>query len=137
MKICKQCSELFTPIDKRVVCHVKPLSVNEVWQGKRFKTKKYTEYEKALFLLLPSIEVPKGKLSISIHYGFSNSMSDIDNPCKPFLDILQKKYSFNDNMIYELIQTKEIVKKGSEFICFSIEIYKQKTKALNENRNLL
>ena len=79
-------------------------------------------------MLLPAIEVPKGKLSISINYGFSNSMSDIDNPCKPFLDILQKKYKFNDNMIYELIQTKEIVKKGSEFICFSIEIYKQKTK---------
>jgi len=99
---------------------IKPLSVNEVWQGKRFKTVKYTKYERDVCFMLPTIKVPKNALKIEITYGFSSKLADIDNPCKPFLDILQKKYGFNDNQIYELNQRKEIVKKGDEFIRFSI-----------------
>ena len=48
-------------------------------------------------------------------------MSDVDNGAKPFIDILQKKYGFNDNQIYELHLYKEIVDKGNEFIDFSIQ----------------
>ena len=35
------------------------------------------------------------------------------------IDILSKKYGFNDNRIYQLFLTKQIVKKGNEFIEFS------------------
>ena len=100
--------------------NIKPLSVNEVWQGKRFKTKAYKKYEKDLFLLLKNIEIPDPPLKVIIKYGFSSKLADIDNPCKPFLDVLQKRYNFNDRDIYELIQIKEIVKKGNEFIDFDI-----------------
>jgi len=33
---------------------------------------------------------PEGNLNLTIKYGLSSVTSDIDNPTKPFLDILQK-----------------------------------------------
>lgn len=104
--------------------NIKPLSVNQVWQGRRFKTKKYKDYEKEVLLLLPNLKVPKGKLELNITFGFSSVGSDWDNPIKPFQDILQKKYHFNDSKVYKATIVKEMVKKGSEFIEFSIEEYK-------------
>jgi Holliday junction resolvase RusA-like endonuclease len=101
--------------------NIKPLSVNECWQGQRFKTKEYKQYEKDLLLMLPKIKLTIQKVSIEIVFGFSNSLADIDNPLKPFLDILQKKYGINDRDIYKLIVSKEVVKKGTEFIKYEIK----------------
>lgn len=103
---------------------IKPLSVNQVWQGKRFKTKKYKMYEKLVYNLLPkSYKIPEGNLEIYLNFGFSSKLQDIDNPIKPFQDILQKKYNFDDRRIYKAIVIKEIVKKGDEYIKFSIHKY--------------
>jgi Holliday junction resolvase RusA-like endonuclease len=104
---------------------IKPLSVNEAWKGRRFKSDKYKNYEKSVLYFLPRLDIPDGKLSIELNIGFSNSKSDIDNPVKLFLDILQKKYKFDDARIYQLLVIKEIVKKGSEFIKFQITEYIQ------------
>ncbi len=100
---------------------VKALSVNACFQGRRFKTKHYKAYELQIKSLLPKIDVPKGQLMITFHFGFSSKLSDIDNPVKPFMDILQKQYGFNDNQVYEMRLTKEIVNKGDEFIEFDIK----------------
>ena len=104
---------------------MKPLSVNEVWQGRRFKTPKYKAYEKEMILRLPRFEYinTMDNLAISIHFYFSNKGADIDNPVKPVLDILQKKYGFNDSKIYELNLKKFIVKKGEEKILIDIHNY--------------
>jgi len=99
---------------------IKPLSVNRAWQGRRFKTDDYKQYEKELFYILPKLEIPKGKLKIDFVVSYKNKLSDIDNFLKPFIDILQKKYGFNDRNIYELSIKKEI---GEEFIEFNIEKY--------------
>jgi Holliday junction resolvase RusA-like endonuclease len=104
--------------------NIKPLSVNEVWQGKRFKTRKYTSYEKEALLHLKHLTIPEYPLKIEITWGFSSVMADIDNPTKPFLDILQKKYGFDDRHIYELVLKKVIVKKGEEYIDFEISSLK-------------
>ena len=101
---------------------IKPLSVNCAWQGKRFKTKAYKQYEKECLLLLPKkIDIPDGKLKASLTFGFSSKLADADNPVKCFVDILQKKYGFNDNRIYEYSIKKEDVKKGCEYIAFEIK----------------
>lgn len=102
---------------------IKPLSVNEAWQGKKFKTPKYKEYEKALMALLPDVEplIDAKPLEIFIEVGFSNKQSDIDNIVKPFVDILQKKYKFNDRFIYKMTVEKHIVEKGNEYIEFYIK----------------
>ena len=97
---------------------VKPFSINCCWQGKRFKTKDYKDYEQELWYLLPNIKVSKGKLQLDIIVGLSSKNADVDNVAKPLIDILQKKYDFNDKMIYKLILRKIDVKKGEEFISF-------------------
>ena len=101
--------------------NIKSLSVNKAWKGKRFKTKAYKDYEQELYYILPNLSIPKNKLSLEIAWGFSNSSSDIDNPIKPFLDVLQHKYDFDDKMIYELILRKQLVTKANDFIKFEIK----------------
>jgi Holliday junction resolvase RusA-like endonuclease len=65
--------------------------------------------------------VSDGELELDITFGLSNRAADIDNPLKCFIDVLQKKYGFDDKMIYRLIVNKVITKKGEEFIEFEIK----------------
>jgi len=102
--------------------HIKPLSINEAWQGKRFKTKKYKAYEKEVLLMLPSYEIPEGELDVRFEFGISKN-SDVDNCCKSLLDILQKRYSFNDSRVMRIELIKKVVKKGQGYFNFSIKGY--------------
>lgn len=99
--------------------NIKPMSVNEAWQGRRFKTDKYLKYERDLLFMLPKIHIPEAPYHVALHFGMS-ALSDIDNPVKPFLDIMQKKYKINDRDISVLSVNKWKVRKGHEFINFSI-----------------
>jgi len=101
----------------------KPLSVNQAWQGRRFKTEAYKNYEVGVLWMLPKIKIVEPPFKISYEFGFSSRGSDIDNPVKCFQDILVKKYGFKDQDIYELNVVKKIVKKGDEYIKFQIEHY--------------
>lgn len=100
---------------------IKALSVNEAWKGRKFKTGRYKVYLSKLWYLLPEIEVPKGNIFLDIEVGYSSRNADIDNFLKPFIDVLQKKYKFNDNKIYKLHVKKNIVEKGKEYIKFKME----------------
>lgn len=102
---------------------IKPLSVNQAWQGRKFKTPLYKEYEKEMLLKLKPCPVrwDTEPIELCIVVGFSNMASDVDNVVKPFVDILQKKYGFNDKYIFRLIVEKQIVGKGHEFIEFYIK----------------
>jgi Holliday junction resolvase RusA-like endonuclease len=104
-----------------VQIHIKPLSVNDAWQGKRFKTPEYKAYEQELMLLLPNkYEVPvESDLEINFEFGL-NTLADWDNPIKPLQDILQKKYDFNDRRVVRATVIKNSVKKGEGYLNFSI-----------------
>ena len=104
---------------------IKPMSVNEAWQGRRFKTPKYKSYERDVLKLLRPMNIPEGDLVIDLEWGVSNMTSDWDNPIKPFQDILQKKYGFDDKHIVEARVKKVKVKKGSEYIEFQIKELEQ------------
>jgi Holliday junction resolvase RusA-like endonuclease len=106
---------------KKMRIEYKPLSVNECWKGRRFKTDAYKQYERDLLFLLPKYELPQAPYSLVLTFGVSTQNADFDNPVKPFVDILQKKYGFNDRDILQATIQKRIVKKGSEYINFSIE----------------
>lgn len=108
-------------IQRRMKLDIKPLSINEAFQGRRFKTEKYARYEKAVLLMLPKMQMPDPPFKLSLTFGFSNIAADLDNPAKLFIDCMQKKYGFNDKHIFELNIRKEVVKKGAEFIIFQIE----------------
>src|SRR3990167_5374257 len=103
-----------------MILKVKPLSVNGVWQGRRFKTDTYKTYETLLLYMLPKMQVSNDKLKLKICFGMSSKASDIDNPVKPFIDILQKKYGFNDKNIYRLEVEKQDVEKEQEFTEFEL-----------------
>ena len=106
---------------------VKPLSVNEcrtISRGKKIKTKKYKEYERLIVAELlyrkVKIDLPEeGELYIFIKIGVSKSF-DLDNCVKPFVDILQRIYKFNDNRLTIINLEKVVVKRGSEFISFQL-----------------
>ena len=102
---------------------IKPLSVNQAWQGRRFKTDAYRRYERDVLMLLRPMSVPEGDLSLSLVFGFSSKLADFDNPVKPFVDCLQKKYRFNDRAIKRAEITVETVEKGDEFVEFTIESF--------------
>lgn len=106
---------------RELAVRMKPLSVNDAWQGKRFKTDAYKAYETEMLLRLPPGEIPPPPYKVYYEFGFSNRQSDFDNPCKPLGDILQKKYGFNDSAIYEAHIVKRIVPKGNEYVFVRIE----------------
>lgn len=99
---------------------VKPMSANEAFIGRKVKSNKYRKYESHLIRHLPDIDIPEGHLELRVVVYYSSRASDIDNCLKPFIDILQKRYGFNDNRIYRIRITKVIVKKGEENIAFRI-----------------
>lgn len=99
---------------------IKPLSVNEAWQGRRYRTDSYKKYQRDIALLLRPMEIPEGDLEITINWGFSNMRSDVDNPVKCFIDCLQKKYGFNDSRIKKMIVEKFKVSTGEDYIEFEL-----------------
>lgn len=106
--------------ERMIKVNIKPLSVNKAWQGKRFKTKDYKSFERELLLKMPMVKMVDSPFRVDLRFGFSNKLSDIDNPIKLTLDIIQKKYGINDRDVYALNVTKEVVKKGDEFIQYKI-----------------
>lgn len=91
--------------------YIRPLSVNQGFQGRRFKNKAYKDYEQELLYLLPK---PKkmlmGSIGIDLRFGLekrSYAKSDTDNMIKFFIDCLAKKgYFKNDSQICEIIAKK-------------------------------
>jgi Holliday junction resolvase RusA-like endonuclease len=104
---------------------IKPLSVNEAWQGKRYKTAKYKRYCQDIHMILPkNIELPDGKFGIRVHFYFSNAASDWDNPIKTTQDAICSYYGLNDSNMYLGIVEKFLCNKGEEKIEFEIFPYK-------------
>lgn len=103
--------------------NLKPISVNECWQGRRFKTKGYDVFEATMLLLMPKIYLPAKPYHVSFRFGLSSPHADIDNPIKPTLDLLQKKYGFNDRDVNAIYAEKIKTEKGKEFIEFEISSY--------------
>jgi len=101
--------------------NIKPLSVNEAWKGKRYKTDKYKRFEIECLLTLKPSKIPEPPFEIVLVFGMSNILSDFDNPVKPFVDILQKKYGFNDRDIFKATIEKVKTAKGEEFISFELK----------------
>ncbi len=109
-----------------ITIHAKAISINEAYFGRIFATQKLKGYEKEVWYQLPDLEIPKDKLFVTLEFGFSSKGSDADNAVKCFVDILQRRYVFNDNRVYRLEIEKVDVKKGEEFIKFRIEEYEIK-----------
>lgn len=104
----------------KVKINIKPLSVNQCWQGRRYKAPIYKEYTKNVKALLPEIKIPKPPYEIYYKFGFSSLASDWDNCIKPTQDLLADHYNFNDKLIKRAVVDVVKVDKGSEFFEFKI-----------------
>lgn len=103
----------------------KPISVNQCWQGRRYKTPEYKAYEKEVLMQLRPLPIPDGPLAVTLKLWFTNAAADIDNPVKPILDILQKAYGFNDSRIYRLAVEKNVLRGGNGYFEFAIDALPQ------------
>ena len=105
----------------------KPLSINQAWQGKRYRTPLYTKFAIDVGRLIQRIrpQKPAPDAPVFAHYvwGFSNSQSDIDNPVKPFQDVLFDTWQMKakDHQVQFMIIEKAKAKKGQEFIGFHVD----------------
>lgn len=108
--------------------NIKPLSVNEAFKGRRFKTKEHKQWSLSVKMMLPKMVLPLPPYEIHLNFGFSSNSSDWDNCIKQCQDSIADKYKFNDRLIKRGIVDTEIVKKGKEYFEFKIITYKQKLK---------
>ena len=106
-----------------MILNIKPLSVNQAFRGRKWRTPDYDNFIKTMLVILPnSLKIDsKAYLRLDIVFGHSSRGSDIDNCLKTTIDCLVKKYGFDDRNIYELNVKKSIVAKGKEFIDFEIK----------------
>lgn len=95
-----------------MILHIKALSVNQAWQGRRFKTKKYKDYEKECLLLLPEKKMIMGYVEISfLFYLKYFATQDTDNLLKPIIDILVKKGYIQDDRYIVRLRAEKIKSK--------------------------
>jgi Holliday junction resolvase RusA-like endonuclease len=105
-----------------ITLNIKPISTNQLFQGRRFKTKKYDDFIATALSLMPKREIVKGKIGMNIDFYFKTAeRSDIDNLLKAILDsIVKAGYIEDDRFIWEMKIKKH--KDKDERICF--EVYK-------------
>jgi len=99
-----------------------PMSVNEIYRvsryGKIYKTNEARKWENDFFLLLPKprewwARERKRKCALGLQLLFyvpSVDNFDLDNQLKLLIDVLQKKYKFDDRWIHYI----EVAKYESE-----------------------
>lgn len=99
----------------KVKLDIKPLSVNCLWRGRRFKTPEYEKYGKDIALLLPYKKIQMVEGYVNIHYKFylkNWKGTDGDNLVKGLQDVLVQLGCIEDDRkimkyVIEKIPSKE------------------------------
>lgn|SRR3990167_6066055 len=91
----------------KISLQVKPLSINDAFKGRRFKSREYEAYEKEVYYLLPNGFV-EGEVIVRFDFYLKNyARVDVDNLCKLLLDIITKKGLIEDDRkVVELVARK-------------------------------
>ena len=107
----------------KITVPVKSLSINQAFQGRRFKSSKYVDFCRDVCKVLPfAKKTIKGECMIDYTFYESNyKMSDVDNRIKTMQDMLVNlNYIADDKQIIELRARKKQCKKGEEKIIIEI-----------------
>lgn len=103
---------------------IRPISVNECHQGRRFKTKEFKKWQEAVIYSLPYLdEFAEKKTDLGVRitaYLKSPTVRDIDNLVKPILDCIVKRGVIKDD---RYINYLEVIKKKNKKEGFEIEIF--------------
>lgn len=107
-----------------MIIPLKALSVNAAWQGRRFKTKNYQQFERDMFMLMPKRKQTKGFVELHFKFYLTNyGMTDVSNLIKCTEDIIVKAGWIEDD--------RKVVKLTAEKIRAEengIEIHINETK---------
>lgn len=107
---------------------VKPISTNKIWSGKRWLSEAAKVFKTDVhYRLLTSRSELKaqlamagdGDLAIRFDFGLARDM-DIDNCLKLVIDVLSAVLKIDDKRFRGVSAMKSKVKRGSEYIRFSI-----------------
>ena len=100
-------------IPSEYILPLAPLSVNQAFQGRRFKTQKYNDWlDNGLWLLKKAGGGTYRKpYNIEITL-FMARLMDIDNPIKMILDLLKKAGVIEDDRYVDTLFIKKIVSKN-------------------------
>jgi Holliday junction resolvase RusA-like endonuclease len=106
-----------------IIINSKPMSVNQAWQGRRFKTQLYKNYEEDLSwqIKLMKLKTITGWVNVEYRFYIKNFLrSDAGNFEKPLTDILVKNGLIEDD---KFIKRLVIEKFKSDEEKIEIEIY--------------
>lgn len=82
----------------KITLNIKPLTVNQAWQGRRFSTPAKTAYEGALRLLLPNRAIPGPYYRIEYDFHLVRfATTDWDNLIKVTQDCIVKRGIITDD----------------------------------------
>lgn len=93
--------------------HIKPLSLNNCFRGRRFDTKAKKVYDRALQRALPFARVDADYFSVTFKFHMRRCFAgDLDNLCKVLLDnIVEKGIIGNDRSVVDIRLMKFPAKK--------------------------
>lgn len=104
-----------------------PVSTNQLYVGKRWKSKRAKQFEhnvaNQLAVFCADKTLPAGELSIAFRFG-TTRRQDVDNSVKCVLDVICKHYGIDDRRFTGISLVRVPVPKGSEFITFRIMPYR-------------
>ena len=96
-----------------MIIELPPLSVNKIWQGRRYKTKEYDDWIESGLWLLKGQKKQKPPYKIEIEF-YMSVREDIDNPIKGLLDLLKKAEIIEDDRFIDELYIKKIKSKNKK-----------------------
>ena len=102
---------------------LKPVSINEAFRGRRFKTKECKDFEDDFMILAPKRRMIKGEIEVEYKFYLKNhGKADYDNYIKIVQDLIVKcGYIEDDRKIYKATIYK--IPSDKNYIEFKINKY--------------
>jgi len=91
--------------------YITPMTINQAWQGRKYKTPKYADYIDDVLELLPENETIEGYVAIYLTFYLNNrrfKTADVDNFIKPIFDILVKKGYIEDDRKVLVVRAEKL-----------------------------
>lgn len=113
-------------MSNKIVIKGKPVSVNDLYTGRRFLTKEGKGIKQSMAWDIKrqwKEEMIKGYVGIQIDLFYSDKRRrDIDNPMKAIIDSMTSIVFEDDSQITELIVTKNVGENRSEITVYERDI---------------
>jgi Holliday junction resolvase RusA-like endonuclease len=88
--------------------NIKPMSINNCFQGRRFRTSEFKHWQTTIFLNLPKGKIESKNICLMVCFYLKHpAQSDLDNFLKPLIDCLVKKGIIKDDRYITKIEARK------------------------------